>query len=262
VSEPARLLPRRTFLVQVGWGTAAFAVLGVAAACSPAASPAASRSPTPSRALSPSPTGSPEPSPSPQPVTWRRVDVGIVSAYVLAREGEAALVDTGVAGSADAIEAGLQALDFGWGDVGHVILTHLHPDHVGSLSEVLDRATGAVAYAGAPDIDSIPSPRPLTEVGDGDEVFGLRVVATPGHTPGHISVLDPVGGILVAGDAVNTEGGKVTGPNPQFSVDMDTANASVKTLAGLQFGTLLVGHGDPIEKDASKQVAALASALK
>jgi glyoxylase-like metal-dependent hydrolase (beta-lactamase superfamily II) len=189
------------------------------------------------------------------------VDVGIVSAYILARGGEGAIVDTGVAGSTDDIEAGLTALDLRWNDVGHVILTHLHPDHVGSLADVLAKASAATGYAGAPDIDSIPSPRTLTEVGDGDEVFGLRIVATPGHTPGSISVLDPIGGVFVAGDALTTTDGKATGPNPQFSVDMDTANASVKSIAALEFGTLLVGHGAPIEKDAAKQVAALAATL-
>jgi glyoxylase-like metal-dependent hydrolase (beta-lactamase superfamily II) len=55
----------------------------------------------------------------------------IVSAYVLAGGGQAAVVDTGTDGSADDIEAVLAGLDFGWGDVSHVIVTHRHPDHVG-----------------------------------------------------------------------------------------------------------------------------------
>jgi glyoxylase-like metal-dependent hydrolase (beta-lactamase superfamily II) len=83
-------------------------------------------------------------------------------------------------------------------------------------------------------------------------------VATPGHTAGHISVLDEVGGILVAGDAVNTQSGVVTGPNPAFSADMTVALASVDKLAALRFETLLVGHGDPITEGASALVAALA----
>jgi glyoxylase-like metal-dependent hydrolase (beta-lactamase superfamily II) len=92
-------------------------------------------------------------------------------------------------------------------------------------------------------------------------VFDLDVVATPGHTAGHICVLDPVAGVLVAGDALNTQGGTLAGSPPQFTADMEAARASVAKLAELSFETLLVGHGDPIEGGASEQVAALAASL-
>ncbi len=257
-------LDRRRFLIGMGHGAFAIAVFGVAA-CGSGTSPSPSRSATPSSSASggPNPSGSGDASPTAPPaaVAWSRVDLGFVSAYILTRDGVAALVDTGVAGSADAIDASLKAIKLGWSDVGHVILTHLHTDHVGSAPEVLERAPKAIGYAGSPDIATIPVPRPLTTVADGDEVFGLRVVGTPGHTPGHISLYDPVGGLFVAGDALNTVDGKVTGPNPQFSMDMKTANELVKTIAALEFGTLLVGHGAPITKGASAMVTKLAASL-
>ena len=71
------------------------------------------------------------------PVIWERVNLGFVSAYVLARGGEATIVDTGVANSEDEIAASLSALELGWDDVGHVVVTHLHNDHQGSLPAVL-----------------------------------------------------------------------------------------------------------------------------
>ena len=55
----------------------------------------------------------------------------------------------------------------------------------------------AVGYAGEPDIPGIPSPRTLVPVGDGDTVFGLEIIAAPGHTPGSIVVRDPAGGLMV-----------------------------------------------------------------
>ena len=69
-------------------------------------------------------------------------------------------------------------------------------------------------------------------------------------------MLDEVGGILVAGDALGSAGGDVQGPNAQFTEDMATALASVERLGTLQFETLLVGHGDPIVGGASDLVAA------
>jgi glyoxylase-like metal-dependent hydrolase (beta-lactamase superfamily II) len=194
-------------------------------------------------------------------VTWQRVSLGFVSAYILSRNGEAAVVDTGVAGSAGDIEAGLAAIGLGWDAVGHVILTHAHPDHIGSASVVLDLAADASGYAGAGDRDTITAPRELTVVGDGEQVFGLEIIATPGHTPGHICVLDPIGGLLVAGDALNGNAGGVVGPNPQFSADMSMANESVKKLAAFTFDTILFGHGEPVIGGADDQVAALAAGL-
>lgn len=195
-------------------------------------------------------------------VDWQRVALSSVSAYVLIRGGEAAVVDTGVSGSVGAIEQALLVAGVDWDAVGHVILTHRHGDHVGSLPDVLGRAASATAYAGAADIPSITTPRPLIAVGDGDHVFDLQIIETPGHTLGHISVLDRAGGLLVAGDALNGGGASgVTGPNPRFTTDLAAANASVVKLGGLAFETVVFGHGDPLEGDASARVAELAATL-
>jgi glyoxylase-like metal-dependent hydrolase (beta-lactamase superfamily II) len=178
---------------------------------------------------------------------------------VLVRGGEAAIVDTGVAGSEGDIEAALTRLGLDWSAVGHVVLTHKHPDHAGSAAAVLERATEAVGYAGAADLDAITAPRPLTAVGDGDTVFDLDVVNTPGHTAGHIAVLDTGAGVLVAGDALGTASGTLAGSNPQFTEDAEAAKATVAKLGALRFETLLVGHGEPILTGAAAQVAALAA---
>jgi glyoxylase-like metal-dependent hydrolase (beta-lactamase superfamily II) len=242
-------LTRRTFLTHLGRGGIAISVVsfvgsGRALAQSPGMSPVASGLPAG----------------SPGATAWHRVNLGFVSAYLLARDGEVAVVDTGVEGSETAIGDGLTAIGLGWDAVGHVILTHQHPDHAGSTSAVLEAAPLATGYAGAADIPGITSPRPLTAVEDGEHVFDLRIVTTPGHTPGHIAVLDEIGGVLVAGDAVVTEGGVVALPPAEFTADMTEAMASIAKLATFPFETLLVGHGEPIEGGASEAVAALAAA--
>ena len=188
---------------------------------------------------------------------WTRVSLGFVSAYILVRGGEAVIVDTGVVGSDGEIAAALRSIGLGWADVGHVVLTHKHSDHAGSIVAVLTAAAGAKGYAGTADLPAIISPRSLTALADGDTVVGLRIVATPGHTIGHISVLDEKNGILVAGDALGTVGGTLAGSNPQFTEDAAAAKATVVKLGDLQFETLLVGHGDPVLTGASAQVKAL-----
>jgi glyoxylase-like metal-dependent hydrolase (beta-lactamase superfamily II) len=173
------------------------------------------------------------------------------------------VVDTGTAGSAGQIAAALGALGRSWADVRHVVLTHHHPDHVGSLPEVLDAAPGAAAYAGAADIALIGAPNALRPVGDGDDVFGLQVIDTPGHTPGSISVLDAGIGLLIAGDALNGNdaGTAVLGPNPDFSADLATANASARKLASYRVEAAAFGHGNPVRVGAGPLLQELAASL-
>ena len=182
-----------------------------------------------------------------------------MSAYVLVRGPEVAIVDTGTTGITTRIEEALGTLSLGWDAVDHVLVTHAHGDHVGGLDQVLTLATDATGYAGVGDVENLTAPRDLVAVSGGDEVFGLQVLATPGHTPGHISVFDPESGLLVAGDAMNSDGGRLLGPNPEFIADLDQANASLDTLPADSIHTILVGHGDPVTDNASTQLRDLAA---
>ena len=267
----SRTLDRRTFVLDLGRGSFALAVLGIAG-CAPAATTSAA----PSRSLAASSGASPDTSASAGPdasatadatasasaeaggPAWTRVNLGFVSAYILVHGGEAAIVDTGVEGSGDAIAAALPGIGLDWPAVAHVILPHNHGDHAGSAADVLKRAPHATGYARAEDIPGITVPRALTPVQDGDTVFDLQVITAPGHTAGGIAVLDPAaGGILVVGDALRTSGGVPSLPGAEFTADMDQAKASIVKLGTLAFETLLVGHGEPIESGAAALVAAL-----
>jgi glyoxylase-like metal-dependent hydrolase (beta-lactamase superfamily II) len=195
------------------------------------------------------------------PAEALRVNLGFVNAYVLVRGKEAAVVDTGTTGNAPKIADVVRTAGLSWDAVSHLILTHHHPDHIGSVGEVLATAAKATVYAGAADIPQIKSPRPIKAVGDNDEVFGLRVIATPGHTPGHVSVFDPAGSVLILGDAMNNTDKKLSGPNPQYTADMNQAHQSVKKIAKLTFQRAFFGHGEPIDKGASQVIAKLAGTL-
>lgn len=192
---------------------------------------------------------------------WHRVDLGFVSAYILYRSGEAALVDTGVSDSESAIEAALTEVGLGWNSIGHVIVTHKHPDHQGSLEAVLARTSDASWYAGEGDMAAINAATSGVVIADGESVFDMEIIETPGHTPGHISVLEPTGGVLVAGDALNGADGGVVGANPDFSEDMSLANASIEKLAGFDYQVILFGHGEPVLEGGSSAVSDLAATL-
>jgi glyoxylase-like metal-dependent hydrolase (beta-lactamase superfamily II) len=196
------------------------------------------------------------------PVEYQRVIAQFVNAYVLIRGNEVALVDTGLPGTGAQFADVLTGAGLGWDAVKHLIITHYHQDHVGAMGEVMAAATGATIYAGAEDIPQIETPHTIQAVADGDEVFGLQIITTPGHTAGHISILDPIGSLFVAGDAiVNNEGALAVSP-AQFTADMAMAQESVKKIATFTFEKAVFGHGDPIESGASAAVVELAESLE
>lgn len=199
-----------------------------------------------------------------QQLQWARASLGFVSAYVLARGNSAAIIDTGSAGSAEAIGQTLQTMGLNYSNVEHLILTHKHGDHAGSLAEVLQAATSAKVYAGEADlggIDDSPVDDGIVPLLGGEDVFGLQIVASPGHTAGHVCAFDATTGLLVAGDALFTEGGQVIEGPERFFEDIPQSRQTIRDLATLSYNTLLVGHGDPIEGEASAAVGQLAASL-
>ena len=187
---------------------------------------------------------------------------GFTTAYVLVRGGEVALVDTGVAGSAAQISEAIQGAGLGWDAIKHVIVTHHHGDHAGSVGEVLELAPAATVWAGAPDIPSIRAPRDIQAAADGDEIFGLQIIGTPGHTAGHLSVFDPVGSALVLGDAAANIGGSLTGSPGRFTADATQAQETLRKIAAMTFETAWFMHGDPIQGGASAAFQNLVAATE
>ncbi|MBX0326306.1 MBL fold metallo-hydrolase [Oscillochloris sp. ZM17-4] len=201
-----------------------------------------------------------------------------------------ALVDTGVPGQVGAITAALSELGIGLADLRRIIITHQDYDHVGSLHD-LAQASGAsvMAYAlEAPFISGERPPRfatpeslaarpdmraaaeafiptPVDELlQDGarlDLAGGVRVVATPGHTPGHISLYLERTKTLITGDALRAEGGRLLGPNPQFTPDMAGAAQSALALAALDVTTIICYHGGLVSDDAAGQLRRVAAEL-
>ena len=77
---------------------------------------------------------------------------------------------------------------------------------------------------------------------------GCRVLATPGHTPGHISLYLEQEKVLITGDAAVVEEGRLEVANPQFCLDLEQAERSLERLRGIPCARYICYHGGVLEK--------------
>jgi glyoxylase-like metal-dependent hydrolase (beta-lactamase superfamily II) len=207
-----------------------------------------------------------------------------VNAYLVPEEDGLTLVDTMTAGSGSGIVAAAERIGR---PIVRIVLTHGHADHVGSLDELTRLLPDAVVACStresrllAGDRELAPDEpasklrggwkdvetRPSLLLDDGDRAGSLRVVAAPGHTPGHIALVDERDGTLIAGDAFSTLGGVSTGgrTNPRFPLvgmatwDGPTTARSARELRTLEPARLATGHGPVVTSPLPRMDQALA----
>jgi glyoxylase-like metal-dependent hydrolase (beta-lactamase superfamily II) len=86
----------------------------------------------------------------------------------------------------------------------------------------------------------------------------MRVVHTPGHTRGSISLLLEESGVLFVGDAIISNRDRLSRPLP-FGADREESERSLAKLAGLAFHACCFGHGHPLTSAAAEAVASFAA---
>ena len=125
-----------------------------------------------------------------------------------------------------------------------IALTHGHHDHIGALEEVV-KATGASVYISAGDRSLVGELAPLIkgELRAGDSLavgkldFAIR--ATPGHTPGGMSLVGH--GLAFVGDALFA--GSLGGTRSKINYDMQAQAVREQLLALADSTVLYPGHG-------------------
>ena len=226
---------------------------------------------------------------------------GYSHAYLLKNGAELTLIDTLSDPDGHLVLEQLNKLDQPVRNLKHIVLTHAHRSHIGGLAR-LKSLSGATVYSHVWEADIIAGKRSAQPVSllpirplriypqrlglalraghqpcrvdqhlhDGDEVGPVRVIHTPGHTPGHLVFYWPNRQALFTGDSI------VTWPRlgagwPGFQLDemqfrdsLRRMEESVRRVAESDPPVTAIGvaHGEPITRGATERLQSLVEAAQ
>ena len=204
----------------------------------------------------------------------------VANPYLLVDPDGLTLIDAGLPGSDRKILRYLTGLGYAPKDLKRILITHADFDHVGGLAR-LKAASGARLYASPAEAQAMleghasrplkprsviakflfdlmaslfkPAPVQADELLTDGQILpalgGLRVIETPGHTPGHISFFAPSAAILFCGDSIVSEESGLRGSSGANTWDQAKSDESVRKQAALGVHIVCSGHG-PVVMDA------------
>jgi len=149
-------------------------------------------------------------------------------------------------------------------DIRYVAVSHSHPDHIGNIA-MFPQAMLLVQKAEYewPDANNRPrfkQEHPVTTLEGDKDVFGdgsVTIISTPGHTPGHQSLLvrlPKTGALVLSGDAVHFQSNWDSRRVPAINTDPEQTKASMDRLAEIlvrEKATLWINH-DKVQRNALK----------
>ncbi|QIN83295.1 MBL fold metallo-hydrolase [Rubrobacter tropicus] len=225
-----------------------------------------------------------------------RVGEYFVNWYIVEEDGHLTLVDAGLPSSWHSLLGALKEIGRAPRDVEALVLTHAHFDHIGfaeraraelgipvwvhendapltkrpwmymterSPLSYLSRdnlpIVSSLVRAGAPRVGPICEVRRFGDEETLDVPGSPRVLFTPGHTLGHVSLHFPEREVVITGDALVTHDPYTDTRGPRIvargaTADSERALASLEHLAGTGVVTLLPGHGEPWTGEAGRAV--------
>ena len=205
-----------------------------------------------------------------------------ISRIYLIEDDELTLVDTGMPWSARRVFKYITSIGRQPGELRRILMTHRHPDHTGGAQAIRLRSkaqivahhddtvhrrpdTHTLSYAGVFASLNLPIPYLNQTLVDclsyENEVIpaagGIRVLHTPGHTPGSVCYLLERDGLLFSGDTIFSEYGRVSRSILFPGSDTARYRESLERLASTDFDILCGGHGSPLVGGASRMLRVL-----
>lgn len=222
-------------------------------------------------------------------------DSGVASVYLFDDE-EPTLVDAGTAASADTIADGLDACGVAPADLSNLVLSHVHVDHTGAASALVDAAPDLDVYiheSTAPHLiepgslvasskramgehfERIGEQGPVPEdnvVGVPDEghtidigTHSLELIHAPGHSPDHMAVWNPERRLLFAAECLGLyleDADQWLPPSTLPNFDVETLAASIERLRALDPERIVLPHFGIYPDESSRAFETAATELR
>lgn len=199
-----------------------------------------------------------------------------INSYALVDDdGQVTLVDCGLRRAPRRIVEALDVIGSHPSQVTRILLTHAHSDHAGGAAEMVRRtglpgvdlheedAPFVGAGHNAPTDGSttagrllarLPGQRftsvPVSATLEGGELLdiagGLRVLHTPGHSPGHVSLLHEPTGVLITGDAIFNMRARLRWPIAAICTSSSQNRESAQVFTEIEYDVAAFTHGPEI----------------
>jgi N-acyl homoserine lactone hydrolase len=196
---------------------------------------------------------------------WLLWDTGVTDAIAAMPDGQAPADPKATHGRRPkTLASQLEGLGVKPADIKYVAVSHTHPDHVGNI-KMFPQSTVLVQKAEydwptpfGQTLHAVASP--LNKLEGDHDVFGdgsVTIIATPGHTPGHQSLLvklPKTGALVLSGDAVHFKSNWENRGVPSMNTDKDKTLASMQRIADMlakEKAQLWINH-DKAQRDSLK----------
>jgi len=149
-------------------------------------------------------------------------------------------------------------------DIKYVAVSHSHPDHIGNVEmfpqTMLLVQNAEYEWPGANNVPRFKPQHPVTKLEGDKDVFGdgsVTIISTPGHTPGHQSLLvklPKTGALLLSGDAVHFQSNWDNRRVPAINSEQEQTRTSMQRMADIlakEKATLWINH-DKAQRDTLK----------
>jgi len=208
-----------------------------------------------------------------------KIPMGACQSYIIRGEG-AVMIDSGTPKKKDAFIKGIESASINPESINLLILTHGHWDHIGSAREIKELTGASIAMHKndqkwlekaqkplppgvtlwgkifirllAPFMPFIHIPPVNVDIALGDEDFSLhdygvpgKIVHTPGHSPGSVSVLLDTGDVFVGDSAMNAFPMRLSPGLPIFAENLQELKDSWQSLLNRGAKMVYPAHGKP-----------------
>lgn len=222
-----------------------------------------------------------------------RLGPGLVNSYLIIEGDDVTVVDAGLPGQWKLLQAELSSIGKDLSAVRALVLTHGDVDHIGFAARLF-REAGIVPYVHEADaararleikkpnsgwgpvkvvpvtgfllysaryggfrVPPVPELNTFADDRTLDVPGSPRIIGTPGHTPGSVTVHVPAVDAVMVGDALTTRhvltGARGPAPAP-FTLEPQEANASLDRIAATGAKWVLPGHGPAWDGGAAEAV--------